>query len=77
MRIQKDIKSGVMRIPKDLKREIGNNIILHPNKRTAVIYGENEEPEAIVRSLKVIIMDLEQDIIPEGNHTTIEKGPSK
>lgn len=62
MRLQRSIPSGVLRIPKDVRREIGDEIVLHPNTKTAVIYGRDEKPERVISSLKVIIMDLEQDV---------------
>ena len=62
MRLLKSTPSGVLRIPKDVRREIGDEIILHPNTKSAVIYGRDEKPERVISSLRVIIMDLQQEV---------------
>ena len=79
MRLLKSTPSGVLRIPKDVRREIGDKIILHPNTKSAVIYGQDEKPERVISSLRVIIMDLQQEVKDRKEEERIEeqKQPEK
>ena len=80
MKLHKSIPTGILRIPKDMRRELGDEIILQPNTKCAVIYGRNEKPERVIRSLKLIIMDMKQEIKGGDDNnggTAEEKQPDK
>jgi hypothetical protein len=50
---------GHIYLPKLIRKTLGNNLKLLPNMTSAVIYPENADPSSVIRSLRVIISDLE------------------
>lgn len=62
VRYKRNIKSGVVRIPKEIRDAFGDDIILLPNLRSMAIYPAGEDKEKVIRSLQLIIRDLKQEI---------------
>lgn len=62
VRYQKNIKGGIMRVPKVFQDAVGDEVELMPNKISMVVYPKNADPRKVIRSMKVIIADLEQDV---------------
>ena len=50
---------GHIYLPKLIRKTFGKNLKLLPNTTSAVIYPENADPIDVIRSLRVIISDLE------------------
>lgn len=59
---KRNIKSGVVRIPLEVKEAFGDEIEMLPNLKSMVIYPANLEKRKVVRSLQVIIRDLKQEV---------------
>lgn len=62
VRYKRNIKSGVVRIPKEVKEAFGDEIIMLPNLRSMAIYPAKEKKENVIRSLQLIIRDLKQEL---------------
>lgn len=62
VRYKRNIKSGVVRIPKEVRDAFGDEIEMLPNFKSMVMYPANEDKRKVVRSLQVVIRDLKQDI---------------
>jgi hypothetical protein len=50
---------GHIYIPKLIRKTLGKNLKLLPNTTTAVIYPQNADPNDVIKSLRVIISNLE------------------
>jgi hypothetical protein len=50
---------GHIYLPKIIRKALGRNLKLLPNTISAVIYPENADPSDVIRSLRVIISNLE------------------
>lgn len=62
VRYRKGIKSGVFRLPNELKEAFGDEIEIAPDSRAAAIYGAKEDKRAVIKSLQIIIRDLKNEI---------------
>ena len=62
VRYKRNIKGGVVRIPKEVKESLGDDIEMLPNKISMVMYPAGEDKRKIIQSLNVIISDLMQDV---------------
>lgn len=59
---KRNIGSGVVRIPQEVREAFGDEIEMLPNLKSMVIYPANLEKRKVIRSLQVIIRDLKQDV---------------
>jgi hypothetical protein len=50
---------GHIYVPKKIREAFGQNLTLLPNSNAAVLFRENASPETVIRSLRVIISDLQ------------------
>jgi hypothetical protein len=50
---------GHIYLPKKIRQTFGENLTLLPNSNAAVMFSENASPETVIRSLRVIISDLQ------------------
>lgn len=50
---------GHIYLPKIIREMLGDNMKFLPNSTAAAVYPENASPEAVIKSLQVIISDLE------------------
>lgn len=66
VRYKKKIKSGVFRVPKEVKEAFGDEIELFPSLRAAAIYPGGADKKAVIKSLQLIIQDLRKEIAQEG-----------
>ena len=57
---KKSIRSGVVRIPQEVREAFGDEIEMVPNMRSMVVYPANEDKRKVIRSLQIIIRDLRQ-----------------
>jgi hypothetical protein len=55
----KTTSQGHIYLSKRLRETLGTHLKLLPNTRAAVIYPFDAEPEDVIKSLRVIISDLE------------------
>lgn len=55
---------GHVYLPKKIREILGDRMTFLPNSTAAVIYPENTKPEAVIRSLQMIIRDL-KNRLPE------------
>jgi len=62
VRYKRNIRSGVVRIPIEVKEAFGDEIEMLPNLRSMVMYPAKEDKRKVIRSLQVIIRDLKQDV---------------
>lgn len=62
VRYKRSIKSGVVRIPKEVKDAFGDEIEMLPNLLSMVMYPAGEDKAKVIRSLQIIITDLRQEI---------------
>lgn len=53
---------GHIYFPKKIREILGDRPVVLPNSTAAVIYPENTKPEAVIRSLQVIISDLKNRV---------------
>jgi hypothetical protein len=53
---------GHIYVPKKIRQAFGQNLTLLPNTNAAVLFSENASPETVIRSLRVIISDLQQRV---------------
>lgn len=58
---------GHIYLPKLIRKALGRNLKLLPNTTSAVIYPENANPSDVIRSLRVIISDLELQVAEGGS----------
>jgi len=56
---------GHIYLPKLIRKTFGNKLKLLPNMTSAVIYPENADPSDVIKSLRVIISDLELHVSKE------------
>jgi hypothetical protein len=54
---------GHIYLPKLIRKTLGKNLKLLPNTTSVVIYPENADPTDVIRSLQVIISNLELRIV--------------
>lgn len=52
-------KQGHVYLPKRLRETLGDQMKMLPNMKAAVIYPADADPADVVKSLRVIISDLE------------------
>jgi len=69
VRYKRNIGGGTVRIPKEVRESLGDNIEMLPNKISMVMYPAGEDKRKVIRSLKVIISDLMQDVEEESHET--------
>jgi len=50
---------GHIYLPKKVRQSLGDNLRLLPNAMTVVIYPEKADPRVVIKSLEVLIKDLE------------------
>lgn len=62
VRYKRNIKSGVVRIPQEVKEAFGDEIIMLPNLKSMAIYPAMEKKENVIRSLQLIIRELKQEL---------------
>ena len=62
MRYKKGIRSGVLRIPLELKEVFGDEVVIAPSFCAAAIYGSGEDKSRVIKSLQIVIQDLRQEI---------------
>lgn len=60
MRFKK--KGPVIRLPKEFRDAVGDNLELAPNQVSLVVYSENEDKRKVIASIKVIIKDLQTEL---------------
>jgi len=65
VRYRRNIRSGVVRIPQEVREAFGDEIEMAPNLRSMAVYPANEEKRKVIRSLQLIIKDLKQEIEEE------------
>lgn len=64
---------GHIYLPKIIRKALGRRLKLLPNTISAVIYPENANPSDVIRSLRVIISDLELHAAKGEPDTTDDK----
>lgn len=52
-------KQGHIYLPKRLREALGDHLKMLPNMKAAVIYPASADPADVVKSLRVIIADLQ------------------
>jgi len=62
VKYKKKISSGVLRIPQEVREAFGNDVVLQPNLKSAVLFPANEDRRKVIRSLQLIIRDLKQEV---------------
>jgi len=62
VRYKRNIGGGVVRIPKEVREALGDEIEMLPNNISMVMYPAAEDKRKIINSLNVIIADLMQDV---------------
>lgn len=62
VRYKRNISSGVVRIPAEVRDAFGDDIEMLPNLMSMVLYPANADKRKVIRSLQVIIRDLRQDV---------------
>lgn len=50
---------GHVYFPKNVRKILGARMTLLPNSHAVIIYPENTNPETVIKSLRIIIQDLE------------------
>jgi hypothetical protein len=50
---------GHIYLPKKIRELFGKELTLLPNMSAGVIYSKNADPQTVIKSLRVIIEDLE------------------
>ena len=65
VRYKRNIKSGIVRIPKEVRDAFGDEIEMLPNLRSMAIYPAGEDKAKVIRSLQIIITDLKQEMEEE------------
>jgi bifunctional DNA-binding transcriptional regulator/antitoxin component of YhaV-PrlF toxin-antitoxin module len=53
---------GHIYFPKKIREMLGEHLTLLPNAHVAIIYPENADPEAIMKSLRLLIQDLKLSV---------------
>ena len=62
IRYKKNIKSGVIRLPKPVVESFGDEVEIAPNQVALVIYPSNEDRKNVIKSLELIIEGLKFEI---------------
>jgi len=62
VRYKRSIKSGVVRIPQEVREAFGDEIEMAPNMISMALYPANADKRKVIRSLQIIIRDLRQDV---------------
>lgn len=62
LRYRKNIKSGILRVPKEFHEAVGDEVELAPNYLSMAVYPANADKKKVIRSLKLIIKELEQEL---------------
>ena len=50
---------GHVYLPKNIRKLLGDRMTLLPNSHAVIIYPENANPETVIKSLRIIIQDLQ------------------
>ena len=59
---KRNIRSGVVRIPQEVKEAFGDEIEMLPNFNSMVLYPAKEDKQKVIRSLQGIIRDLKRGV---------------
>jgi len=62
VRYKKSVRSGVIRIPKPVVEAFGDEVEMTPNQIALAIYPSSEDKRNVIKSLELIIKDLELEI---------------
>jgi hypothetical protein len=62
VRYRKSIKSGVFRLPIELKEAFGDEIEIAPGLKAAAIYPRETDKRIVIKSLRSVIRDLELEV---------------
>lgn len=62
VRYKKSIKSGVYRVPQEIKEAFGDEIVIAPNLRAAAMYSPKTSKKAVIKSLELIIQDIKNEM---------------
>jgi len=62
VRYKRSIKSGVVRIPQEVRDAFGDEIEMAPNMISMAVYPANADKRKVIKSLQIIIRDLKQDV---------------
>lgn len=62
VKYKRNIKSGIVRIPIEVKEAFGDEIEMVPNLLSMVMYPAGTDKAKVIRSLQIIISDLKQEV---------------
>ena len=66
VRYRKSIRSGVVRIPEEVREAFGDEIELLPNFRAMAVYPVGANKKVVIKSLQLIVQDLRNELAEEG-----------